>query len=1723
MAKQQKRRPSTVVSFHSLNNNKESENDAALIEEIARNRVCLASFGLSYMAVVIINRALADDPETENRLRAIMQKGGLDAGQFLVCRPGTAQQFQAFLGDLGQKLFAKAAVYYAEKFMRVQSKMAKIPQLPVSSRMDVPGALYQWAVNTEDGGSTGLQPGSPMSSSGPIQSVTGLLSDSSVVSRFSRYLPLRAWLVRYHFKMAMFAEALSDLDTAHRCLWLCYVHLISYVSEISSGAYLPPDNNHTRVTDGSGAPVGWMWLLNGGDSDGTRAHSLRMFGRRWDEAMELLGAVHLRLVRGWMYQSIEAASIRLKRTAGGSGGWPYGFGSGANQQISAVNRSGIRAVGRPAVSVSPGGVSSSAQSTGVLANSVVGGNGSLEPLVLSVHAGECTAATEQMMDLERRRRRRRYQQMHSKECLSVCFVALGSESADVDLVLPEASAHEHNDSVASGWWWWWWPLGGHFGVCDLARPMEPSKPGLLINSTQETSGASSMLPATHQYDYDVFLTLAARQCSEHVVALACIMKRAGFGEKSSYFWATVQSQYSGHAELQILAGENGLAFGRALDAALTHMTADTVTGTGVQTQPGVKNSIDQVVRALRQPVPTLFVDRGDAQKSVVEWESGRPSAVSSAFMGFAFDKSLEGIFDEVSRDESPVGSVSYGRNAGTHDRNSLDAGTTGGTRDLVFPYWMWSANAAPFLRYAAQAALRRFRAFHAEKLVYMSNGRPSVQGHLFSAYPGVENTYVSVWLVAERSRHESKDIGHLVIQMLVKALGCVGQSESGRSKAPIVNEVAKQEDPLDHLALQKLIVEYRGSRDAEYLHLISEMAEVYAEIGEHTKALSLFSGLAQRYRAKGWTHLTAHALQWIVKCASFVDDHSSKIQAMLELLSPQLVVSETERKQIQTGLLAMLEDHGGCGQIQVGMHAIYSPITCHAHWRHWQLDKDSQMKYQIVFDCQALQLPMPVAELHVEFSDSRFDMRIASGETGSVESAKLVDFASSNETASYLHFDSEADSKEFDLCLQPGRLAVFEGAVVLDDGYLEQRPIGDLLAIQSVTATVGTTGSNGWKLRMFWPTCAKPGEAQVRDSDNIPIEHVRPDENDLSTMERRLLANIGIARMHNHPALGESSQLAVDTSIGGPGHLALRRAIRLNGPAASLPQNRSWLCVSPNGIGRWVQLSMPPLMPRRHRVSGENMLSSHESVWREPVFSMYSRCRALCLPEPAPFVALSAPSTAQLAPALRGEVFPVELNIVNLHQKKPIVRVSLEIGVAELGLGDDRMPDAVSIMDSVSSGAPSAGASAHASMINLAANTAATGSGGAESGLGIGQKRNRSTARPWLSVSENDIGGRDKRERDLVIVDLAEIASGQSLLSTVYVHFPEPALASASKSRSSGGGVALVKITARYTHAHTTENSQGQQQWWTGSASLQISIPVVSPLHVQMEQLPSHIAAPRKVPLQMSTSMPAIRLAGDSGEYCLRRPILVSLYNDGPWDIAVERMALRPPLTNVSGFRVQLAESTAMDSDGQKTVVVAGSFVQHVFWLDIFTSDLVRLPEDICAGTLEVLWHRKYGQRNLGTVFTRMWMRPMRLVQKQVQVESESNLSVARVGQPMTIFYRILNPTRETRIVETAMHASENFVFAGPRRSLLNILPGHVALLRFNLVPIAAVAQPPASLVYSPGQVVFGLKQQLAMLNVQGKPMPPSNVAGQGWVLLPKLDVKLVDRHVSSSSSGGLL
>ncbi|KAJ2715688.1 hypothetical protein H4R19_001061, partial [Coemansia spiralis] len=581
VAKQQQRRPAVVVSLHALAASADGLD--ALGAELARNRVCLAARGLAYTAVIIVGSA---DPaaEADRRVAAVAQRAGLDPAQLAVYRPGPAAQLQAFVHALERGLFARAAQYYAEAFMHTQGKLAALPQLPVGARPEVPVRL-----------------------AGELAAAV----DPAVVARYSRFLPLRGWLARYHFKLALFAECAGNRDTAQRCLWLAYLHLLAYVGEIAGGAYLPPSAGNSEQPE-----AGWLWALNGAGAGDVwqRAHSLRMFGRRWDEALELLEAISLRLVRGWLYQSLDVGALRSMQ------------GSAPRFTVAAVTRSGPRAPSMGLAGVSPATPPSAAGRAGGFAG------GSLDRLIFSVHAGEMSAVTERLMDAERAQRRD-----GSSTEDAACFVALGSETADIDVLQAPGAA-------AGGWW----PLGGFYAAVDfgpaaaattgLGRMRESSRVGLVVNSAQDMACTTAQLPADTLYDQ--CLTLAARQAAEHIRALALVLTRAGFGDSSSYFWACVERHYRDQAALYQLAAERGMGFGRALRVAMLRATA-----AAAESHPqlhhaaGGRHLIASLTAALSQrPPPVLRIRPASEALPLLE-----PPQPSTAFAGFAFGHSLAGV------------------------------------------------------------------------------------------------------------------------------------------------------------------------------------------------------------------------------------------------------------------------------------------------------------------------------------------------------------------------------------------------------------------------------------------------------------------------------------------------------------------------------------------------------------------------------------------------------------------------------------------------------------------------------------------------------------------------------------------------------------------------------------------------------------------------------------------------------------------------------------------------------------------------------------------------------------------------------------------------------------------------------------------------------------------------------------------------------------------------
>lgn len=280
----------------------------------------------------------------------------------------------------------------------------------------------------------------PQSMGGSIRECVRLLPvDTQITEKFARYLPLRGWLVRCLYKMAYCAECMDDQQTAQRCLWVAYLQLVCHLNEVSQGAF---------------SQDGWWWPWHGGYQK-KRAKQLEMYGDVWNSSVELLGSIHYKLVRGWLLRSHNQI-----------------------KDHSPIYRSGSRAPrGSPANEIAGGG------------------DGSLDHLVLSVHAGESNPVTEQLM---------------SEKPKGVSFVMLGSETADIDLIRMDQDE--------------WWPLGGQFKIAN---------DGLVINTSDG-------------------IKWAACQVSGHRQALANI-----YGQQEE-FWRLMVRQHINQAHLHHWALDRGV-------------------------------------------------------------------------------------------------------------------------------------------------------------------------------------------------------------------------------------------------------------------------------------------------------------------------------------------------------------------------------------------------------------------------------------------------------------------------------------------------------------------------------------------------------------------------------------------------------------------------------------------------------------------------------------------------------------------------------------------------------------------------------------------------------------------------------------------------------------------------------------------------------------------------------------------------------------------------------------------------------------------------------------------------------------------------------------------------------------------------------------------------------------------------------------------------------------
>ncbi|KAJ2681496.1 hypothetical protein H4R19_007331, partial [Coemansia spiralis] len=276
---------------------------------------------------------------------------------------------------------------------------------------------------------------------------------------------------------------------------------------------------------------------------------------------------------------------------------------------------------------------------------------------------------------------------------------------------------------------------------------------------------------------------------------------------------------------------------------------------------------------------------------------------------------------------------------------------------------MWPESAAFLLQSAALGSLRRRQQLAVEERVYAADSGAG-PARVFSANPGVENTYQSLWLAAERTR----DPGDATSRLLAAAIASLATASAEPQTVARAAQEAMAADGTRMDALLGLISPGAARPGADHflLCLATELAEAYAAAGRCSPALQIFERLAARFRAEGWAPLTAHALRWSAHCAGLLGDQPAQALALFELLSPQLAPSDAERAQIHAAIEA-LPVMGTL--LDVDMAQIHAPVPCHAQWQHWALgDTAAEMPFQVALDCRALQRPLRLRELTIECS-----------------------------------------------------------------------------------------------------------------------------------------------------------------------------------------------------------------------------------------------------------------------------------------------------------------------------------------------------------------------------------------------------------------------------------------------------------------------------------------------------------------------------------------------------------------------------------------------------------------------------------------------------------------------------------------------------------------------------------------------------------------------------------
>jgi hypothetical protein len=258
-------------------------------------------------------------------------------------------------------------------------------------------------------------------------------------------------------------------------------------------------------------------------------------------------------------------------------------------------------------------------------------------------------------------------------------------------------------------------------------------------------------------------------------------------------------------------------------------------------------------------------------------------------------------------------------------------------------------------------------------------------------------------------------------------------------RADASSPVLQKEKLVDHsnLTIELLTKSYeqfkRYRNGRMTLYLAAEIAGTYYETGKFEMALKFFERIGKTYRKEKWHMVLTSILRWSLRCAKELVNFEKAVECLVELMSDELPMTETKRRDIQKELFDTLTNQPSQAPLVISMDQINAFIACQVQIKHQTNFVGAPVEYQILLKANKGS-PLDAFRfnaLKVVFNDARYNVVLRDdGSTTNEKPVELIDFSKDvtkiTEEGNCLGWDTA----NVDLTMCKNQVKVFQGLVI---------------------------------------------------------------------------------------------------------------------------------------------------------------------------------------------------------------------------------------------------------------------------------------------------------------------------------------------------------------------------------------------------------------------------------------------------------------------------------------------------------------------------------------------------------------------------------------------------------------------------------------------------------------------------------------------------------------------